>query len=346
MTLTSEVIDPRTDVAWDNLVVGWPGHSIFHSAAWAKVLTETYAYSPKYLILLQEGRTMGLLPLMEVKRITGKKRSVCLPFSDSCSPLLSQDLKKEDFLNYLLRLGKAFGWQVFDFHGGAKIFKGENTSATFFEHSLELNRSEEELFSRFRDSTRRNIRKAIKEGIRVEREKTRSAVMEYYRLHCMTRKHHGIPPQPSLFFHKIFDHIIANGKGSVFLTYYGSKAIAGAIYLHFGDQVIYKFGASDRRYLMLRANNLVMWEAIKWYCRNGFKRFSFGRTDLKDSGLRQFKCGWGTAETILNYYRYDSSSQGFEDNKPNGHGLSRFVFQKLPIPLLKAVGKLLYKYEG
>jgi len=32
---------------------------------------------------------------------------------------------------------------------------------------------------------------------------------EYYRLHCLTRKRHGLPPQPTGFFQKIQEHIIA-----------------------------------------------------------------------------------------------------------------------------------------
>jgi len=38
------------------------------------------------------------------------------------------------------------------------------------------------------------------------------------------------------------------------------KNIAGVICFHFGDRVIYKYGASDKDYQHLRVNNLVMWK--------------------------------------------------------------------------------------
>ena len=63
--------------------------------------------------------------------------------------------------------------------------------------------------------------------------------------------------------------------GFIVLGSYRGAAIAANVYFHFGDQVIYKYGASDKTYQHLRANNLVMWEAIKWACDKGYKAFSF-----------------------------------------------------------------------
>jgi hypothetical protein len=46
----------------------------------------------------------------------------------------------------------------------------------------------------------------------------------------------------------------------------------------------------------LRANNLVMWEAIRWFSRNQFRSLHFGRTDQVQEGLMQFKRGWGAED--------------------------------------------------
>lgn len=62
--------------------------------------------------------------------------------------------------------------------------------------------------------------------------------------------------------------MLASFKGTI---------IAGAIYFHFGEKAVYKYGASDVKYQQLRPNNLVMWEAIRLYCQNGYKSFCFGR---------------------------------------------------------------------
>ena len=65
----------------------------------------------------------------------------------------------------------------------------------------------------FRESTRRNIRQAEKEGVEVTLRHTREALAAFYRLHCLTRRYHGLPPQPWSFFEKIHEHIIAPAEG-------------------------------------------------------------------------------------------------------------------------------------
>ena len=130
-------------------------------------------------------------------------------------------------------------------------------------------------FSSFRDSTKRNIKKAIQNGVHVTIQNSLQSVKEYYRLHCITRKCHGLPPQPFYFFKKIHEHIISQNKGFVALALHEGKVIAGAVFFQFGNQAIFKYGASDPRYLHIRPNNLVMWEAIKWHCQNGYQNLQF-----------------------------------------------------------------------
>jgi lipid II:glycine glycyltransferase (peptidoglycan interpeptide bridge formation enzyme) len=107
----------------------------------------------------------------------------------------------------------------------------------------------------------------------------------------MTRKEHGLPPQPFHFFKKIHDHIISKNLGVVVLASFDRENVAGAIYFHIGEKAVFKYGASDKKFQHLRANNLVMWEAIKWYSQNGYRSLCFGRTEPENQGLLQFKSG-------------------------------------------------------
>ena len=53
-------------------------------------------------------------------------------------------------------------------------------------------------------------------------------------------------------------------RGFVVLALKKHIPVAGAVFFHFKDEVILKYGASDRKFLYLRPNNLVMWEAFKY----------------------------------------------------------------------------------
>jgi lipid II:glycine glycyltransferase (peptidoglycan interpeptide bridge formation enzyme) len=212
-------------------------------------------------------------------------------------------------------------------------------------HTLTLESDEARVEKGFKPSTRRNVRKAGDAGITVALERSGEAMASYYRLHCGTRRHHGLPPQPWFFFGRIHAHVIAPGRGFVALAYHEGRVIAGAVFFHFRDQAVYKFGASDRDHLTLRPNNLVMWEAIRWCCCNGIRTFSFGRTEPGNEGLLRFKRGWGAVEQKLNYYRYDLKAGAFTAGA-SGPKTSYAVFKLMPAPLLRLAGALMYRHVG
>jgi hypothetical protein len=87
-----------------------------------------------------------------------------------------------------------------------------------------------------------------------------------------------------------------------------------------------------------------MWEAIRWYCKNGYSIFCFGRTAPENRGLLQFKSGWGTRQEILKYYKYDLRKEAYINDHSEISYFSRKVFNKMPVPLLRMIGTLLYKH--
>jgi len=171
-------------------------------------------------------------------------------------------------------------------------------------------------------------------------------VKEFYRLNCLTRKDHGLPPQPFFFFENIFKHVISKGLGMIALARSSKKIIAGAVYFHFGGNAMYKYGASDKSYQHLRANNLVMWEAIKRYAEKEYKTFDFGRTEPENEGLLQFKRGWGTKEEMLTYYKYDLKRSSFLADHSKLKGWHNKFFTLAPIFVSKRIGTALYKHMG
>ena len=72
------IINPIEFEGWDDMIAPLPGSSFFHTAAWAKVLSESYNYKPTYFTLFENNRLIGLLPVMDVNSIlTGQTR--CIP---------------------------------------------------------------------------------------------------------------------------------------------------------------------------------------------------------------------------------------------------------------------------
>jgi hypothetical protein len=345
LPLNIEIINPIEYPDWDDLLLTSDQSIFFQTSAWARVLCESYNYKPLYFVTKDGDRLSSLIPVMEVNSFLTGKRGISLPFTDYCIPIADSEDQLNTLTEKLIDYGRQAGWKHLELRGGMNYLDKSAPSATFVSHSLDLSGGEQEIFKSFRDSTRRNIKKALKENIRVTFDDSWQSVETFYNLNSITRKHHGIPPQPKKFFKNIFKHIISRDKGVVALALYRGIPVAGAVFFHFGKKALFKYGASIRKYHYLRPNNLLMWEVIKRYLNDGYQYFSFGKTEINNQGLMQFKKGWGTRERLIYYYTYDFKSDLFIVPQKTFKS-SYHIFKLLPEPLLKLAGNLLYRHVG
>ncbi|UCH65125.1 MAG: peptidoglycan bridge formation glycyltransferase FemA/FemB family protein [Ignavibacterium sp.] len=341
-----EIINPVDSSGWDEKILNFSDYSFFHTSYWSQLVADTYGYHPYYFIIQSHNSLNAAVPVMVVNsRLTGN-RAVALPFTDYCPPLISDDINFSNLQKEILDFCKKRNLKYVEIRGGNKFFNGVQPSTFDYNHSLNLTIGEDELHRNLSSNTKRNIKKSIREGVSTEISNSREALEEFYKMNCITRKKHGLPPQPKSFFENLFKYVLSSEKGFIAIGCYKDLSIAGAVYLLHGKKAVYKFGASDMEYQHLRANNLVMWEAIKYCANNGFEDFCFGRTEPDNEGLRKFKLGWGTKEEVLNIYRYDLRKDDFIEIQTKTTGLHNKIFNCVPLPLLKVFGSLTYRHFG
>ena len=121
---------------------------------------------------------------------------------------------------------------------------------------------------------------------------------------------------------------------------------AGAVFFHSGKTAVFKFGASDETLQHLRANNLVMWQAIRWHAQRGFTLLDFGRTSLENEGLRRFKLNWGSQERRIDYVRYDCQTGSFVTGRDEALGWHNRLFKILPVAFGRLIGAALYRHAA
>lgn len=309
------IINPLERPDWNDALRSNHGASFFHTSTWARVIQKSYHYKLLYLMMEGDGK-MAILPMMEVNSHLTGKRGVSLPFTDYCEPIVSNDDQFEEMFNYATDYGKKNGWRYIEIRGSRKFLDKHESSEYYFGHTLDLTQGAKKIFSNFRDSTKRNIKKAEKGGVYVEITHSLNAVDEFYRLNSLTRREHGLPPQPYYFFKKVYEEIISKGMGFISLARHKGTVIAGNVYFYHAKNAIFKYGASDKIYHHLRPNNLVMWKAINWCCEKGHNNMCFGKTETDNNGLRQYKLGWGTKEQVIKYFKYDFVKDSFVKAPP------------------------------
>ncbi len=341
-----EILNPFTRPEWDRLAIAHPACSFFHSSAWARVLSEAYGYKPCYATAFGDNGLFACLPMMEVSSFITGKRGVSLPFTDSCEPLVGDRISFNALMDTAKEYGKKAGWDYLEIRGGSNFFAGTKPSVLYLGHTLDLTPGESKLFSGFSASTRRNVRKAEKESVEVVISTRMEAMMEFCLLNRITRKQHGLPAQPLPFFRAVQERVLSKGLGFIAQARYQGNTIAASVFFVFGRTALYKFGASAMEYQRLRANNLVMWEAIKHLTTHGIEILSFGRTDPEQEGLRRFKLGWGAQEHAISYYHHALRQNRFARHRELVNDFGKNLFRKLPLPMLNAIGSLVYRHTG
>jgi CelD/BcsL family acetyltransferase involved in cellulose biosynthesis len=343
-SLLIEAVDPLSDRSWDRDVASHPDATLFHTAAWARVLHRTYGHEPTYLRFYREGNLVALLPLMDVRSFVTGRRGISLPFSDFCGPLIFGTEGVDLLFPPLMEMGRERKWKYFEIPeskpGGGEF--PASGGETFLGHSLDLRVGEEELLRRVKSSVRRALRKSERNGLSVEVTNTRQALREFYRLHAQTRRKHGLSPQPLSFFLNIGEDVFGAGLGFVVVARLGAQSVAANVYFRFGKKAVYKFGASDPKFQASRGSNLVMWEGIRFLIRDGAESLHFGRTSLGAEGLRRYKLSWGAKEEQFSYLKYNLSPGGRRNFAAALGG--RIPFRRLPLSLNCMAGALLYPH--
>jgi CelD/BcsL family acetyltransferase involved in cellulose biosynthesis len=347
--LRCEVVDPVADRRWLELARRSPGAGPFHHPLWLELLRDQYRYPVAAVCIAEaDGDLVAGLPLARIhSRLTGT-RLVALPFSDVCPPAVAE-AAPENSVALLTRAIDAYRRRAgLDLEVRANVPGPPSAfrEPPFLHHTLALDPEVATVEARFSKSQiRRGIKKARREGIEIAFASDRAALDDFFRLHVRTRRHQGVPTQPKRFirrFERLFDH----GLGWVALARFRDAPIAAAVFLSFNGTVVYKYGASDRRHLDKRPNNLMFMEAIRRSCLERAHTFDFGRTAPHNEGLAAFKRAWGADEHLLSYLR-------LADDTPVGAAASGGV----PVPVQnlisrgppvvgRLIGAALYRHFG
>lgn len=334
--------DPR----WTLFVEGSLSATPFHHPSWALLLAHCYGYRAFALVHLDpQGRILAGLPVIEVRSPLARRRWVSLPFTDECQALLHPRFAQADLVAELDAARRRAGVSTLQVRA-ALDGPGAAASPVAVTHRLRLGPDLDTVYRRrLRSSVRRQITQARQDGVVVHRaDAAESLTTAFYRLHLQTRHRQGVPVQPRRYFELLWKQIIGPGKGFLLLASTGQVVIAGAVFLAWGDTVIYKYGASDTAYWGLHPNHLLMWDAIRWGCEHGFQTFDFGRSDLASTGLRQFKDSWGAEERSLVYTVVGGKAP--EPSNGRLHDLLRAALRRSPPVACRVAGELLYRYAA
>lgn len=337
-------LDPVRDPRWARFVDRHPQASVFHSPKWLGALQSAYGYQP--VAVSTDGSaselTNGLVYCAVSSWLTGG-RLVSLPFSDHCEPLVDRPSDLEKILLSLERQVDQGKWKHIQLRPISSVPSGGTTrleqSSTYRFHRISLTPSLEELLrSCHKDSIQRKLRRAEREKLQYEEGTSEDLLAKFYRLLLMTRRRHGLPPQPREWFRAL----IASFAGDLKIRVVSKDdiAVASILTLSHKKSIVYKYGCSDPTFNNMGGTVLLLWKTIEEAKAAGMQEFDLGRSDIDNAGLITFKHHWGAIESTLSYWSYPHR------DAESSNGVAGRLFSMMPDAALQAAGKLLYKHFG
>lgn len=334
-----------SDPKWIDYLKISPQATVFHHPNWVNLIADFYGFRSFVAVVRNRGGDiLAGIPMIETKGWLGGRRWISLPFTDHCEILYDGDAPSH-------RLWEGF---IEEYQGGVAAIeiRSEVPYPTFGHqgkkqvlHLLKLSSNADAVYKNFhRSQVKRNISKAEREGVTIRWAKNRSDLDVFYKLYVGTRHRLGMPTQPKRYFDLLWERMVDSGFGFILLAEKDALPIAGGVFLTFKDKIIYKYGASDSKYWEYRANHKLFWTAIQWGCINGYTIFDWGKTNVNNTGLREFKKRWGSEEISLIYTTLFKQEGGSLTEKflP----LLKIIIKNTPVFVGKLVGNFFYKYSA
>lgn len=162
---------------------------------------------------------------------------------------------------------------------------------------LSLGRKTSDLLQEMRKTTRYMIRKGETMGIKVIKSGSVKDIPKFLQLYDQTAKLKNFIPHSLI--REEFEQFSNNDRAFIYLAELQNKVLAGAVIIYYGNEAIYRHGATSIEGRNTPASYLLQWEAIKHAQEMGLTKYNFWGIAKSDNpknpwyGLSQFKKGFG-----------------------------------------------------
>jgi hypothetical protein len=341
-------IDPMEDERWGRFLQSHSAATIFHTPAWLEALQRTYGYEAVAFTTSPPGRELtNGTPFCQISSWLSGRRLVSLPFSDHCTPLVESSEQLTDLLSSLRDSLDREKWKYVEIRAAEAVLPDCDAferNKVFVLHRLDLRPSLVEIFRNFhRDCVQRKIRRAEQSSLTYEEGRSESLLAKFYHLLLVTRRKHGLPPQPVAWFRNLIACL--EDKVQIRVASKDGDPIASILTLRHKGVLVYKYGCSDHRFNHLGGTQLLFWKAIQEAKNDQLSEFDLGRSECDNPGLIKFKDRWGATRSMLTYSRLAfQHSQGVSSAAQTP--MVKYLFTHAPDRLLAAAGRVLYKHIG
>jgi hypothetical protein len=281
------------------------GGTIFQTPAWLAFLSESQGGDPVVAVLKDGHENIGCFTGLIVKRFGF--RILGSPFPGWSTDYMGFNLREEVDRSWAIQALFDFAFkqlgcvhiEMMDRHVTMGDLEGLGTDIRLcpgFE--VDLTQEEDKLFSNMTSACRRCVRKAEKEGVRIEEAHDMGFADDYFAQLGDVFARQRLQPTYSIErVRQLIKHVHHTGHLLLLRARdRQGRCIATGIFPHSNGVIYFWGGASWRPYRALRPNEAIQWEAMKIAKRKGLSTYDMG-------GGGEYKRKYGGYEIEVPWFR-------------------------------------------
>jgi CelD/BcsL family acetyltransferase involved in cellulose biosynthesis len=289
----------------DSAVATKPARNVFQTPEWLDFVARTQGAEPVFARVERDGVQVGTFTGLVVRRfgvrILGSPFQGWMtgPMGFTLDPGVDRGEAVKALTRFAFRSLGCLHVELLDRCSGFDDLDGVRARLVEFKtFELDLRQSEEDLFGGLKSSCRRAVRKAEKEGVRVEEAHGVEFADEYYeQLLDVFARQGKQPPYDVERVREMIRSVEPSGNLVMLraIAPDGTR-IASALFPVGEDFAYFWGGAARTSHLSLRPNDALFWRAIRLFRERGVARFDLG-------GGGDYKRKFGATEKRIPYVR-------------------------------------------
>jgi hypothetical protein len=325
MTLTYQPIAAdRVAGVWNQVCANSNTSTFFHTKVWADVLNSTFPrWSLKPIALEFSDGNAVVVPLMSRNGL-GPVEYYCESMLPGVygGPVFKETPTAEHWSALWLAVNKFANIVVLGNPFLPDVGSPDATRQTISTHILDLEPGIDRILKDFRKGHQSDLKVARRNGVEIRVADSLADVDAYFDVYQDTLNRWGKRASgfyPRSLFRNLFLLPQYGDSVKLWLAELNGKVIAGAWLFYHKQHAVYWHGAMHSSYMSSHPAHLLVTEAIKHACSNGFRWFDFNPSGGLE-GVAHFKRGFGaTTLEFSSYRRLGSLGKAFR--------LSRYVRQ-------------------
>lgn len=349
MNISITYLNDRTAIKhWQSYISEHPQATAYHNIAWLQSVETTYQQQALLIMAYEEGRVVGVLPLVIMKRPLMQNAICALPYCDMGHALGASTTITQALEAFATDYAKKQGFTHLDYRNGScmtpitpnEMSKYEGLKITM---KMPLAASSDAQMASYKSKLRSQIRKADKNGLTIKLSHKTDLLTDFYRVFSHNMRDLGSPTHSKCWFANIMTFYQA--KACMAVVYLGDIPIGAGIILMHGSLCSIPWASTVAQYNRLAPNMLLYADLIGFAADHGMQHFDFGRSTLNE-GTYKFKKQWGAVPYPLQWvdlcHPVSSSTQGTGGSAVKATLIQ--VWRNLPLSVTTTVGSRVRGY--